>query len=256
MLTETCIFCGSTFKLPDELQGEKVKCPRCKEVLGIAARRGKAEPSGGEGDDRAPATEPPVSSVPSQPVEAPVVLARDLLYETEEVVLETRPSVAAVILRLAAVVVAVIGVVITNLVVSPAFGMIGIAILPTFSQKIVFFIVCSILAAGVSVLVWVNWTSTAYLLSSSRVVSKKGSLRLRVRSLPLERVTLVDAKVGILQRLLGVGSVVIGTGHMFSSIVWKDVDDPQVMAKLIAQHVDHRNSFLTETQEALRKRGV
>ena len=245
MLTETCIFCGSTFKLPDELQGEKVKCPRCKEVLGIAARRGKAEPGGEEGDERAPAAEPPVSSVPSQPVEVPVVLARDLLYETEEVVLEAKPSVAAVILRLAAVVVAMVGVVIAD-----------IAFIPGFSQKIVFFIVCCVLAAGVSVLVWVNWTTTAYLLSSSRVVSKKGTLRVRVRSLPLERVTLIDAKVGVLQRLLGVGSVLIGTGNLFSGIVWKDVDDPQAMAKLIAQHVDHRNSFLTETQEALRKRGT
>ena len=245
MLTETCIFCGSTFKLPDDLQGEKVKCPRCKEVLGIAARREKAEPDDANGDERAPAAEPAAPSVQPQPIEAPVALARELLYETEQVVLETKPSVAAVILRLAAVVVAMIGLVIAD-----------IALVPGFSQKIVFFIVCCVLAAGISVLVWFNWTTTAYLLSSSRVVSRKGTARLRVRSLPLERVTSVELRVGILQRLLGVGSVGIGTGNLFSGIVWKDVDDPQVMAKLIAQHVDHRNSFLIETQEALRKRGV
>jgi len=243
MLTETCIFCGSTFKLPDELQGEKVKCPRCKEVLGIAARREKAEPSRTEGGEHVPVAEAPVSPVPPQPIEAPAALARDLLHETEEAVLETKPSVAAVTLRLIVIVVAMVGVVIA-----------GIAFIPDFSQKIVFFIVCCVLAAGVSVLVWVNWTSTVYLLSSSRVLSKKGTLRLRVRSLPLEKVAVVDAKVGVLQRLLGVGSVAIGTGNILGNIVWKDVDSPQAMAKLIAQHVDHRHSFLTETQEALRKR--
>jgi phage FluMu protein Com len=39
MITEQCLFCGATFKVPDEYAGKKVKCPRCKEAIGISQRR-------------------------------------------------------------------------------------------------------------------------------------------------------------------------------------------------------------------------
>lgn len=38
MIREECVFCGATFKVPDSLAGRKVRCPKCKETIGISAR--------------------------------------------------------------------------------------------------------------------------------------------------------------------------------------------------------------------------
>jgi len=38
MITEECVFCGAKFRVPDALAGHKVRCPKCKETIGISAR--------------------------------------------------------------------------------------------------------------------------------------------------------------------------------------------------------------------------
>ncbi|MBM4047060.1 MAG: hypothetical protein FJ279_18310 [Planctomycetes bacterium] len=39
MITEQCIFCGAIIKVPDEYAGKKVRCPKCKEAIGISKRQ-------------------------------------------------------------------------------------------------------------------------------------------------------------------------------------------------------------------------
>ena len=248
MLSETCLFCGNTFKVPDEYQGKKIKCPKCKELLGISVRKREA----------APAAVPAPSDVDIPPTEAPrepsaktllrpVATAQDagvgLRFEGEELVFETKPSMAALVLRMVMVVVLMVGIVIYA----------NVSALP-MTFKIVGSVACCLLAGALSVDIWLAWANTVYMLTSSRVVSQTGVARMRVRSCPLERVGAVILKVGLVQRLLGTGSIHIGTGNAFGWVTWRDVEDPQGVANLVAQHVDHRYTFLAETEGSLRSR--
>lgn len=244
MLTETCIFCGNTFKLPDEFQGKKVKCPKCKELLGIAAH--KHEPAAPGGDAAVPHASPELVSAPVPlPPRAPGDARDELRFDGEELVLETRPSVAALVLRLVVVVVAMVGVVIA-----------AIAFVPLMWQKIVSFVVCCVLAGVISVWVWVAWASRVYMLTSSRMLSHGGVVLLRTRSMPLEKVSVIEHRAGPVKRLLGVGSVVAYASGRFSGVKWHDIDDAQAVAALVAQHVSHRYAFHGETEEALRRRSA
>lgn len=45
MITEQCIFCGAVFKVPDEFAGRKVKCPKCKQAIGISRPSAQAPAS-------------------------------------------------------------------------------------------------------------------------------------------------------------------------------------------------------------------
>lgn len=242
MLTENCIFCGSSFKIPDEFQGKTVKCPKCKELLGIPVREHEATATPDEAIVPPPAVELEAALAPQLP-EVPDDGRDGLRFDGEELVLETRPSMAALVLRLALVVVAMVGVVIA-----------AIAFVPLMWQKTVSFVVCCVLAGGISVWVWLVWANTVYMLTSSRVLSKGGVVRLRVRSVPLERVSVIDHRAGPIRRALGTGNVVMGTSVLFGGVVWRDIDDSHATATLVAQHVAHRYAFLGETEDALRRR--
>ena len=249
MLSETCIFCGNTFKVPDEFQGKKVKCPRCKELLGISVRKEPSEDEPGEPEAAArptPLREPLALAMPS-PDEAPESAADALRFEGEDLVLETRPSTAALVVRVAAVVVVVL-----------TLGGV-VAALPTglaTMHKVAAVLVCVLLGVGIGALIGVEWANTVYLLTSARVLSRRGVIVHRVKSCPLDHVGHVVLKAGPFARLLGIGTLHIGTGSWWGRLSWRGVDDPQAVANLIAQHVDHRYAFLTETEGAFRNRSA
>jgi len=113
---------------------------------------------------------------------------------------------------------------------------------------------CLLAGGVVGVQVWLHWDRALYVLTASRAIRQSGAVRRRVRSCPLEQVSAVDFRQGPLQRLLGMGTVVIGTNSSFGRVAWRDIDDPQGVARLVAQHVDHRYAFLAETEDARRKR--
>jgi len=242
MLTETCIFCGSTFKIPEEYQGRKIKCPKCRELLGIATRRDAPAPAAqAGGPEPAEAREP--ATVVAQTVSAALAAETDpaLRFEGEDLVLEARPSAAALGLRLAL------------LVASMIASVVGALFTPSMWQTIVSVLGCLLLGGAVGVQLWLRWDRERYVLTASRAIRQSGVVRRRVRSCPLEQVAAVDFKQGPLQRLLGIGTVVIGTSSRFGRVVWSDTDDPQGVARLVAQHVDHRYAFLAETKDAQRK---
>ena len=73
MVKEQCIFCGATFKVPDEYMGLRVKCPKCKEQIGISG----APP---EELEAAPQNERPR---PAEPRHAPPERVEPEHYEAE-----------------------------------------------------------------------------------------------------------------------------------------------------------------------------
>ena len=252
MLSETCVFCGSTFKVPDDFQGKKVKCPKCKELLGISARAEDSaqekQPEPEPEQETAPRPTPIRERRPRETSDEPCQnAAEELRFEGEELVLETKPSVAVLVVRVAAVVIVCLTV--GGLLAALPLG------LETL-HKVTAVLVCVLLGIGIGSLIAVEWASTVYMLTSSRVISRRGIMWRRVRSCPLEKVGHIVLKAGPFARMLGMGAVRAGTGAWGGWVSWRGIDDPQAVANLIAQHVDHRYAFLAETDEAFRSRAA
>jgi len=45
MLSETCIFCGTTFQVPENRAGKTVRCPKCNRPIGIPSHETDKAPS-------------------------------------------------------------------------------------------------------------------------------------------------------------------------------------------------------------------
>lgn len=243
MLTETCIFCGNSFRVPDELLGKKIKCPRCKELLGISAH--SDAPAEVKADvDPSPTPNVRQISLARPSADEPTdVETDDLRFEGEELVLQTKPSVATLVVRVAAVAVVVVA-------AGGVFAALPLG-LPT-AYKIAAVVVFVLLGVGIAALISVEWANTVYLLTTSRVISRRGVLRYVMKSCALERIGAVVVKAGPVARILGVGTVQMSPGGWIGKVSWRGVDDAQGVANLVAQHVDHRHAFRVETEDALR----
>lgn len=94
-----------------------------------------------------------------------------------------------------------------------------------------------------------NWVSTNFAITTQRVIRRSGVIGKRAMEIPLERVNTVMSSQGILERLVGVGDIVIESGGDFGQQRFSDIRNPdrvkQVLHGLVNDrqaHVDHAGS--------------
>jgi uncharacterized membrane protein YdbT with pleckstrin-like domain len=146
-----------------------------------------------------------------------VVISRKLLNDDEFVVVSTRTHVKALLLPavLLIVIAAVAGYLTT---------------LPSGDPRQLLVLVIWIVALGV-IAWWVlrpflAWLSATYAVTNRRLITRRGVLTRRGHDIPLHRISDVAYEHGLLDRILGCGTLVISDASEFGRVELHDI--PQV----------------------------
>jgi uncharacterized membrane protein YdbT with pleckstrin-like domain len=165
-----------------------------------------------------------------------VVISRKLLNDDEFVVVSTRTHVKALLLPavLLIVVAAVAGYLTT---------------LPSGDPRQLLVLVIWIVALGV-IAWWVlrpflAWLSATYTVTNRRLITRRGVLTRRGHDIPLHRISDVAYEHGLLDRILGCGTLVISDASEFGRVELHDI--PQVeqvqlaISELLSEGADDRS---------------
>jgi uncharacterized membrane protein YdbT with pleckstrin-like domain len=165
-----------------------------------------------------------------------VVISRKLLNDDEFVVVSTRTHVKALLLPavLLIVIAAVAGYLTT---------------LPSGDPRQLLVLVIWIVALGV--IVWwvlrpfLVWLSATYTVTNRRLITRRGVLTRRGHDIPLHRISDVAYEHGLLDRILGCGTLVISDASEFGRVELHDI--PQVeqvqlaISELLSEGADDRS---------------
>lgn len=149
---------------------------------------------------------------------------RNLLNENEELVLDLRPHWYFLFRQVVALAVAVI------------LGIVLLAVGPDGSAGSVLSIVVGV--AVVVALAWFGWsylvwTNTMFVLTSDRIVSRKGVLSKQGVEIPLERVNTVFFKQSVFERMLGSGDLAIESAGERGTESFSNIRKPSIVQKEI-----------------------
>jgi uncharacterized membrane protein YdbT with pleckstrin-like domain len=89
-----------------------------------------------------------------------------------------------------------------------------------------------------SLLPWLRWLTTAFVVTDRRVTLQRGLLRRSSRGVPLSRVADVGLDRSLRQRLLGSGTLVLDTVGERGGLVVPDVPRAREVADLVAGLLD------------------
>ena len=126
-----------------------------------------------------------------------------------------------------------------------------------------------IVAAAWLIVTLVKWRTTYFVVTSHRVISRRGALARNSVEIPLDRIANVNFKQTIFERLLGVGDLLIESAGKDSADGFTDISRPEMVQNIIHQAIVDRSdgSFRAapsrvdvadqlERLEALRDRGT
>src|SRR5450432_2747787 len=128
----------------------------------------------------------------------------DLLAADEQLVVDTHPHWKALLLPAVAVPV-VVGLASWAVFAMGDFSGRGYA-------QIAVIVVAVLVLVWVSLLPWLRWRTTRFIVTSRRVVIRSGVVSRTGRDIPLTRVNDVTFTHGLLDRLLGCGTLLIESG--------------------------------------------
>lgn len=151
---------------------------------------------------------------------------RKLLNDGEELVLDLRPHWIYLAPSLSSLIVAVIvGIIVITQVpngwanwVNPPVGLIVLVILVWFGIR------------------YAKWTTTNFVLTHDRVVSRRGVLAKSGMEIPLERINTVTFNQGIFERIVGAGDIGIESASQGGRETFNDIRKPaQVQREIYVQ---------------------
>jgi uncharacterized membrane protein YdbT with pleckstrin-like domain len=193
-----------------------------------------------------------------------VTFPRRLLIEGEDLVLDLRPHWIALVRA-----------VLIALVVAVAWFLLLRNLPDGTTGDVLRWI---ILGVGVILLIWyalrdlVEWLTSNFVVTTDRVIHREGFIAKRSMEVPLEAINDVRFQQGILERIIGAGTLVIHSASEAGRQEFADVRDPEMVQKTIyhqgelnqqrmrgsGQVVPQAPSMTTELQRLadLRERGV
>lgn len=158
---------------------------------------------------------------------------RSSLHRDEEVVLDLHPHWVMMGKAIAALVAATaFGVFLLQLgwdgLVGNALRILGVAAI--------------VVALGVMVHAWVAWVSTNFVLTTDRCIYREGIIAKRGVEIPLDRVNTVFFNQGILERMVGAGTLTIESAGEHGLQTFEDVRNPMAVQQELYQQIeDQRN---------------
>jgi uncharacterized membrane protein YdbT with pleckstrin-like domain/DNA-directed RNA polymerase subunit RPC12/RpoP len=181
----TCDHCGQRIETDEELSGRTVLCPACDERIVVPKRAIRLDPA---------------AAMIVADAEEDRVAADD---ESEQIVLELRPSPRAFLGRIALAV--LLPAVVLGLVMAFWPSTKGLSM-----QLFTVIVVLPILiCAGLLLSVWVHTVSLLYTLTTERLFVRRGLLSKRIEEVELFRVKDVKVVQSALERMLGFGDVTV-----------------------------------------------
>ncbi len=100
------------------------------------------------------------------------------------------------------------------------------------------YIALLVLAAGLT-LAWVikpflRWLSTSYTFTDRRFIQRTGIIAKEGRTIPLNRISGVDFEMGVVDRILGCGTLVVSDASEQGRVPVRDVPQVEEVQKLVA----------------------
>ncbi len=178
----------------------------------------------------------------------PVAFPRNLLHENEELVLDLRPHWYQMIKPVA---IAVAALVLTILVVG-LWGPEG-----TFGNAVK--LLCVILLVGALGLVgwkYLVWNSTMFVLTSDRIVSRRGVLTKSGIEIPLERINTVFFSQTVFERMLGSGDVAIESAGERGTETFDNIRKPSIVQKEIYVQMEANENRKADRMHAAFRSGA
>ncbi|NMC20383.1 MAG: PH domain-containing protein [Thermogutta sp.] len=108
------------------------------------------------------------------------------------------------------------------------------------SVEILLFIIIPLLTIIILIL---DRNSRVYTVTTTRVMSESGIISRRVSEVGTRDIRFIDLKQGVLQRLLGLGSVSIGSaGHAGVEVEFAGISNPQGVRDIIRRVKDEADA--------------
>jgi uncharacterized membrane protein YdbT with pleckstrin-like domain len=159
-----------------------------------------------------------------------VAISQKLLNDGEAVVISTRTHPKALLVPVLALVVLLA---------------VGVAIQTMVDQHVVTLVAWVLVAAGA---VWyvlrpfLVWASASYTFTDRRLITRTGVLTRRGHDIPLSRISDVASELGLVDRMLGCGTLIISDASTHGSVRLPDiphVEDTQRRLNLLLSELEH-----------------
>ena len=158
-----------------------------------------------------------------------MAISQKLLNDGETVVISTRTHPKALLVPVLALVLLLA---------------IGVAVQTVVDQHVVTLVAWALVAIGV---VWwvlrplVVWASASYTFTDRRLITRTGVLTRRGHDIPLSRISDVASELGLVDRMLGCGTLIISDASTHGSVRLPDiphVEDTQRRLNLLLNDLD------------------
>jgi uncharacterized membrane protein YdbT with pleckstrin-like domain len=136
---------------------------------------------------------------------------------------------------------ALVGPVLSLLVVVPLAAFLAARVPPGRAQGPARIVVAALAAALLLVLAlrpFLRWVTTRYVVTNRRLVTRRGVLARSGRDVPLFRVTDITFAQGLLQRVLGSGTLVVETAGGRGEVVLVDVPHVEAVQRRLNELAD------------------
>ena len=159
-----------------------------------------------------------------------MAISQKLLNDGETVVISTRTHPKALLVPVLALVVLLA---------------VGVAIQTMVDQHVVTLVAWVLVAAGA---VWyvlrpfLVWASASYTFTDRRLITRTGVLTRRGHDIPLSRISDVASELGLVDRMLGCGTLIISDASTHGSVRLPDiphVEDTQRRLNLLLSELEH-----------------
>ena len=159
-----------------------------------------------------------------------MAISQKLLNDGETVVISTRTHPKALLVPVLALVVLLA---------------LGVAVQTMVDQHVVTLVAWVLVAVGV---VWyvlrpfLVWASASYTFTDRRLITRTGVLTRRGHDIPLSRISDVASELGLVDRMLGCGTLIISDASTHGSVRLPDiphVEDTQRRLNLLLSELEH-----------------
>lgn len=124
------------------------------------------------------------------------------------------------------------------------FYNIDISNLTFISELIVIF--CILIVVIKLILDVLDWQNTTYTLTDKRIIIKRGLLNKETITMPYSKVQDIDIAKSFLDRIMGVGDIVIYGGHDNSETILDAAPSPDEIEQIILDRIDNYQSSINQ----------
>jgi uncharacterized membrane protein YdbT with pleckstrin-like domain len=159
-----------------------------------------------------------------------VAYPRDLLNHGETLVLDLRPHWLFLVPSGGALLAAVVG----TLLVLVGWG-------PDGSVGSIMQVVCAVAVVGTAIwfgITYLRWTTTNFVLTSDRLISRVGIVAKEGLEIPLERINTVFSSQSVFERMVGAGDLAIESAGERGTQRFTDIRKPAIVQKEIYVQIE------------------